>query len=413
VELRELPNSLKTNLELRCRDVLSRSLAMLSDCQWFGLGRPDAVVKDQGSDFNKGFRLCSEDGLVIPSVQDITHFFANLMKHHYEKNPYFKIFLKACGEVSSNLKQTHLACLVPPASPTHSRFLSVDRQFEWAERILRHSPVGGAAEGSALQKLRAAWGHLPDCDRFIEGFLSNIRYSRRIQKILKAQGLKRSTYRASKRIAARITINTIREGMMGYLERHWAIAVALKLTEVGLVVTSDPIESLIGVSKRIAAPIKDAHRTAIMLPALCGAPTLEEARQVAKITVAEEKEFLSFITLAQQRKRVIDAPGSLETLLSENKNKDFDMWPGPKDQVIPEIVKPQKQAPSEQDLKQFEEELSAFELALAQEYNSLSCKPKQQYSVRERSKLPFSELQSGCRRKGVWNIGAMGLSDIM
>jgi len=75
------------------------------------IGRPVAYLKDGGTDLGKAVRLLSEKGLPSSSIDDISHFVANLLKHEYQKHPMFDVFIRTCGKVSKMFKQTILACL--------------------------------------------------------------------------------------------------------------------------------------------------------------------------------------------------------------------------------------------------------------------------------------------------------------
>ncbi len=78
------------------------------------VGRPVAYLKDGGSDLQKAIRLLEAQGLASPSIDDVSHVIANLLKRRYHDHPMFETFLSACSRISANLKQTILACLIPP-----------------------------------------------------------------------------------------------------------------------------------------------------------------------------------------------------------------------------------------------------------------------------------------------------------
>jgi hypothetical protein len=60
---------------------------------------------------------------------------------------------------------------------------------------------------------------------------------------------------------------------------------------------------------------QDASRLALRLPALCGAPTREEAQEVLRVSVARQRELTAqFTSLTQQRREVFGHPERLETL---------------------------------------------------------------------------------------------------
>jgi len=88
------------------------------------------------------------------------------------------------------------------------------------------------------------------------------------------------------------------------------------LSEVGMPRSTDPIESFFGLVKlHGVGEIKDADQIAIRLPALCGAPTREEARQVLGISVAEQHEIMDrFTSLTKQRREVLPNPDCLDSL---------------------------------------------------------------------------------------------------
>jgi hypothetical protein len=231
-------------------------------------GRPAAYLKDAGADLKKSIRLLAEQGLSSPSIDDISHVIANLLKWWYQDQPIFETFLSACGRVSGNLKQTVLACLAPPKVQTKARFMNVHRLIRWANRLLGLSPAGGARKGSILSKLRACLDQFPSCRAFIKRFRDDAVPLLDCQRILKAQGFSHST-----------------------------------------IAQCEPFIQAIG-----SSPI----RRKLTLPALCGAPTREEAEQVIKISVAEELQITGcFTSLVKQRREVLPRPDRLESLGTE------------------------------------------------------------------------------------------------
>jgi len=119
------------------------------------MGRPAAYLKDAGSELHKAIDVLDAQGLASPSIDDISHAVANMLKRRYHDHPTFSTFVSACGRVSGKLKHTLLACLAPPSVPTKARFMNVHRLVTWADRWLNLSPAGGARAGSTLAKLRA------------------------------------------------------------------------------------------------------------------------------------------------------------------------------------------------------------------------------------------------------------------
>jgi hypothetical protein len=277
-------------------------------------GRPVAYLKDGGADLQKAIRLLGE--LSIPTIDDISHTIANLLKWRYLDHPLFQTFLSACGRVSANLKQTILACLAPPRVQTKARFMNLHRLITWADRLLKLSPPGRAKKGSVLRKLRECLDLLPSCKPFIRRFRDDATPLLKCQKILKAKGLSHQTMAQCEPLIQAIPTEPLRRKFRAYLESQLDAARELALDGIGLPISTDPLESLFGPAKlHGTGQIKDADRIAIRVPSLCGIPTREEVRQVLGISVAEHHEIMARLnSMTKQRRNVLPHPDRLETL---------------------------------------------------------------------------------------------------
>ena len=280
------------------------------------LGRPTAYLKDGGSELRKATELLDDRGLGSASIDDISHVVANILKRHYQDHPQFATFLSACGRVSGKLKQTILACLTPPRVPSKARFMNVHRLVTWADRVLKLSPVGGAAHGSMLAKLRACLDQLPACRALIKRFREDATPLLACQEIVKTRGLSHHTLAECEALIGTIPSFAVRREFDAYLRYQLETATALGLDHVGLPISSDAIESLFGVAKRQGVgELHDAGRIALRLPALCGPLTRSEAQQVLTISVSEQHEFSSGLpSLTKQRREVLAHPERLEQL---------------------------------------------------------------------------------------------------
>jgi len=296
------------------------------------MGRPAAYLKDGGSDLQKAVGLLAEQGLASPAIDDISHAVANMLKRRYHAHPKFSTFVSACGRVSGQLKQTILACLAPPTVHTKARFMNVHRLVTWADRLLTLSPAGGAKAGSTLAKLRTCLDALPSCKAFIKRFLDDAGPLLACQKILKTQGLSHATLAQCQPLIDAIPSSTVRREFAGYLHSQLQTATRLGLADVGLPISSDPIESLFGVAKQHGVgESKDANRIALHLPALCGTPTQEEARQVLEISVAEQQDITGrFPSLTKQRREVLPNPSRLERLGVDQAGIQVELLPSSK-----------------------------------------------------------------------------------
>src|SRR5256712_13043714 len=85
---------------------------------------------------------------------------------------------------------------------------------------------------------------------------------------------------------------SVRRECAGSLQYQLETATTLGLDQVGLPISSDAIAALFGVAKHHGVgETQDAARIALRLPALCGTPTREEAKQVLAISVARPQAF--------------------------------------------------------------------------------------------------------------------------
>jgi hypothetical protein len=303
------------------------SIAAFLDRLIASAGRPAAYLKDGGADLQKSIRLLDEQGLGSPCIDDISHFTANLLKWWYEDQPIFETFLSSCGRVSGKLKQTVLACLAPPRVQTKSRFMNVHRLIRWADDLLKLSPAGGARKDSILGKLRASMDQLPSCRTFIKRFRDDAAPLMECQRIIKTHGLSHSTIVRCEPLIGAIGSRPVRDGFSRYLQAQIQTAERIGLDYIGLPVSSDQIESLFGLGKfHGTGEIKDANRIALRLPSLCGTPTREEAEQVVKISVAEERQITgAFASLVKQRRQVLRHPDRLGSLGAEQGRTQLDI----------------------------------------------------------------------------------------
>jgi hypothetical protein len=297
------------------------------------VGRPAAYLKDGGSELKKAIDVLSERGLGSPVIDDISHAVANMLKRRYEKHPQFAIFLSACGRVSSRLKHTVLACLAPPKVQTKSRFMNVHRLVRWADRVLGLLPAGRAKAGSVVAKLRTALDEVPACRTLIRQFRADAVALLACQQILKTRGLTHDTLHECEPLLDTMASVRVRQEFARYLHHQLETAKQLGLDAVGLPISSDPIESLLGLTKQHGVdPLKDANRMALRIPALCGVPTLEEAQQVLAITVNQQQALSDGVaSLPKQRRQMRAEPHHLEQLGSGREQGNVELIPSSKD----------------------------------------------------------------------------------
>jgi hypothetical protein len=256
----------------------------------------------------------------------------SILSLHIDNTADRERFLSACGRVSGQLKHTILACLAPPTVRTKARFMQVHRLFAWADRRLKLSPAGGAKAGSIFARLRACMDELPACKDLIKRFRADAQGLLECQEILKTKGLSHDTLAQCQPLICAIPSALVRQEFEAYLEYQLATAKAVGLDQVGLPISSDAIASLFGVAKRHGVgQTQDAARIALRLPALCGAPTREEAEQVLGISVARQHEITGQCTsLTKQRREVLGHGKKLESLGQSLGEPQVELLPSPK-----------------------------------------------------------------------------------
>jgi hypothetical protein len=296
------------------------------------MGRPAAYLKDGGSDLQKAVSLLGEKGLASPCIDDLSHAVAGMLKRTYQDHPALATFLAACGRVSGKLKHTILACLAPPKVRTKARFMHVHRLFTWADQVLGLSPAGGAKKGSAFAKLRTCLDELPTCKALIKRFRTDAHGLLECQKILKTKGLSHDTRGQCEPLIETMPSSALRQEFRAYLDFELKTATTLGLEHVGVPISSDAIESLFGVAKRHGVgETQEANRIALRLPAFCGVPTREEAKQVLQVSVETQQELTDqFTSLTKQRREVLGHPERLESLSLEQATSHVELIPSPK-----------------------------------------------------------------------------------
>lgn len=293
------------------------------------VGRPAAYLKDGGSELKKATDVLSERGLGSPVIDDLSHAVANMLKRRYEMHPQFATLLSACGRVSSRLTHTMLACLAPPKVHTKSRFMNVHRLVRWADRVLGLLPAGRAKADSVVAKLRACLDELPACRTLIRQFRDDAVALLACQKMLKTRGLTHDTLHECEPLLDTMASVRVRREFSRYLHHQLETATQLGLEHVGLPISSDLIESLFGLTKQHGVgPVKDANRMALRIPALCGAPTLEDAQQVLEITVNQQQALSDGgSSLTTQRRQIRAKPHHLAQLGSERAQDNVELIP--------------------------------------------------------------------------------------
>ena len=237
-------------------------------------GIPDAIIKDGDATLNKGVRLWAQkDNLKVPLIEDIGHVIATALKSQYKDSEQYKAFTELTTQGASRLRQTEFAFLTPPKLRTKGRFQSIGKLGVWGEKMLNVFAVRGAAKkGSLLSKIRTAFPGFNQLKSFIEGFAKTAEVTSKFMEVLKNQGLSQRTYEQCHEFLDRLPKRSkVRKRLDVWLKEH--IDTQNYITSLPLLVSSDIIESLFGNFKHVIerSAQADMNRTALLIPALCGA----------------------------------------------------------------------------------------------------------------------------------------------
>ena len=279
-------------------------------------GRPAAILKDGGTDLNKGVACWREENQAKKSavIEDIGHVAANALKAEFADLKAFEQFLEVASRGSARIRQTVLASFMSPKIRTKGRFQGISRVADWAEKILNLiSGAGRAAEDSVTTGLRRAFEGLSAQRPFIERFQLTCRVTNQVLELLKNEGLNQANYRRAKELLQQLHEGSItRSKIEQWLHRHLGIQNRLGMGQQPLLVSSDIIESLFGKFKITLQRSPLAEMTALVLtiPALCGSVGPTEVQQA--LQTVSHADFQTWTkknvppTMRQTRSKVFD-----------------------------------------------------------------------------------------------------------
>jgi len=279
-------------------------------------GRPSAILMDGGTDLKKGVRLYreQENAKRIWVLEDVGHTAANGLKSEFAESKAFTTFLDILRKGAARIRQTTLAALRPPQVRTKGRFQGITKVAEWALMILELMGGQGRAEkNSELSRLRRAFSGLAQLRPFLRRFCGTCEVIERFLKLIKNNGINQAVYSEAKSILGELPERSFtRQKMEAWLTRHLRIQCRLGIGQMGLLVSSDIIESLFGKFKEIVQrhPCAELNRLIYVIPLLCGHHTAEEIDR--SIRSCSHPEMLATIadkippTLRQLRRKLLN-----------------------------------------------------------------------------------------------------------
>ncbi len=102
------------------------------------VGKPLQIISDHGSDLKKGIELYITENPEIIYTYDFTHQIALWLKQELSNNQKFQEFLHQCNLTRSQIQQTALSFLIPPAQRSKARYHNIDILVNWGLKVLQY-----------------------------------------------------------------------------------------------------------------------------------------------------------------------------------------------------------------------------------------------------------------------------------
>ena len=124
IDLVPMETSTREDVAARLEDAVARTSV------------PRVIVDDHGVDLNGGVQIFQQSHPETVEIYDAKHKAACLLKSRLEKNPSWMAFCTKVGQARCAIQQTELGALAPPGSKPKARFMNLEGQLNWADKIL-------------------------------------------------------------------------------------------------------------------------------------------------------------------------------------------------------------------------------------------------------------------------------------
>ncbi len=257
------------------------------------IGKPRQIVSDNCRNIKKGIRLFKKKSKKTIVTYDITHKAANELKALLENNERWKLFTQKMRTTKRQAIYTIFMCIAPRKPREKSRWLNLDQDLEWAEKILENKPKPRPGRLTKRQKkFRELYGWLDEFKEDINEWREFLDIINIAQKEVKLNGLNKQTPEKFAENVKNIGNNNIKskqlkEKMILFLEEE---VKQFPKKEITLLGTSDIIESIFGKYKIFSAktPIKEISKSILTIPILTSEVTIEEVKKAME-TITSEK----------------------------------------------------------------------------------------------------------------------------
>lgn len=257
------------------------------------IGLPRQIVSDSCSNIKMGIRLFKKRYKKIISTYDITHKAGIEVKKIFEGNTRWIEFCKNMATTKRRVINTEFVCIAPRRPREKGRWLNLDQDLQWAEKILKN--ISDKPSGWKTKKQR----QFKEYFGWLEGFKEDLKKWRELLDVLiiaqvevKNNGLNKKTPKTYQNLKK---IKKIRNPK--------AIELKNKITDffrdelkqfpkkpITLLATSDIIESVFGKYKIFTArtPLKEIGKSILTIPIITSEVTVDEVKEAME-TISNRK----------------------------------------------------------------------------------------------------------------------------
>jgi len=254
------------------------------------------AISDKGSNLTSAFKT-----LKITHVEDINHYFSNIMQNLFEKNETFKGYTKALSDMRTKLSMSKFARIVPPNQRVMTRYMNLTPIFKWGSKMLNLLETNNLTN-EEKEKL----SFLMQYKDFVLETLEILTVTNKIQEIIKNNGLSKSSIKKSLKLFENLEFGNAITVKSLIIEYFNSIRTKTKKRKI-VICSSDIIESCFGKYKEL---IKNNKTVGISDMSLCISAMLGENADIKNVF-----EKISMNNVKEWKKNNIG-----DTLLKQKRN---------------------------------------------------------------------------------------------
>jgi hypothetical protein len=159
------------------------------------IGHPFAsLLRDEGSDVDKGTELYQKDSKKTVGVHDISHKLANVLEKALKNDEHWQQFCKQLTATKQAVQQTcDLAALMPPKLRSQARYMSADVLMDWLSRF-QQSKKEGRMNSISKERFDEYFGWLSHLEPYIEDWKQMVAIVEIIKDVIHYRGYSQKAY---------------------------------------------------------------------------------------------------------------------------------------------------------------------------------------------------------------------------